>query len=150
MAIVNSIATTSAGFGSGQLVQRAGITLGSGTTVSLPASGAISPNIYRGKIRLKVYNGTGTNVALTAILFQITDGTNTVVIWEFNPSAAVSLTSTQYLDLEKDFLVDYGAGGGATGTLLGPASGAIVIQFTPTLSGSSPAATGDFEVVGEP
>lgn len=153
MAIVNSVATVGPAYGSGYLTQRTGITVSSGTTYSLPSTGSVNGNpIYRGKVRVKIYNGAGTSPTLTKLQVSITDGTNTVIIGDLNFGTAVTLSTTNWFDGEFLFLVDYStAGGGATGTLLGPGTtAAVVVQVVPTLGGTSPAATMDIEVVGEP
>jgi len=155
MAINNSVANNSPGFGSPQLVQRLGVALSGSSqqTTSIPSSGSITPGIYQGKVRIKVYNGTGTGVTLTDILLQITDGTNTIVVAEFHPNSAVALTSTQWVDWDEDFTVDFGSTtGGATGQLIAPGAAtaaAIVIQVLTTL-GVPGGATMDVEVIGQP
>ena len=155
MAINNSVANNSPGFGAPQLVQRLGVALsGSGQqTTSIPSSGSITPGIYQGKVRIKVYNGTGTGVTLTDLVLQITDGTNTVVFAEFHPNSAVALTSTQWVDWDEDFTVDFGSTtGGATGQLIAPGAAtaaAIVVQVLTTL-GVPGGATMDVEVIGQP
>jgi hypothetical protein len=155
MAINNSVANNSPGFGAPQLVQRLGVALsGSGQqTTSIPSSGSIAPGIYQGKVRIKVYNGTGTGVTLTDILLQITDGTNTVILAEFHPNTATALTSTQWVDWDEDFTVDFGSTtGGATGQLIAPGAAnaaAIVVQVLTTL-GVPGGATMDVEVIGQP
>lgn len=150
MAIVNSVATAGPGYGSGFLVSRTGIAVSSGSASAVPSSGSLSQPVYRGKIRVKVYNGTGTSPTLTKLQIAITDGTNTVVVEDRNFSTAVTLSSTAYYDGVFNFLVDSGAGGGATGTLLGPTlSPAMVVNVTPTLGGTGPGATMDVEVYGE-
>lgn len=152
MAIVNSVATAGPGYGSGFLTQRLAIAVASGTTYSVPATGSVNGNpIYRGKIRVKIYNGAGTSPTVTELVLQITDGTNTVVLDDVKPTATIALSSTAWFDYVKEFIVDYStAGGGATGTLLGPGTAAaIVIQVIPSLGGTSPAATMDVEVYGE-
>ena len=158
MAIVNSVATTGAGYTSGFLTQRTGIAISSGTGYSIPVTGSVSGNpVYRGKVRIKIYNGIGTSPTVTLLTSSITDGTNTVVLpagsygtgtTPITPT--IALTSTNWLELTFEFLVDYSAaGGGATGTLLGPGTAAaVVLTITPTLGGTSPGATMDVEVYG--
>ena len=160
MAIINSVATTGPGYGSGFLTQRTGIAVSSGTGYSIPVTGSVSGNpIYRGKVRIKIYNGIGTSPTVTLLTSSITDGTNTVVLPAGSYGSGstpitptVTLSSTNWLELVFEFLVDYStAGGGATGTLLGPGnSPAIVLTITPTLGGTSPGATMDVEIYGEP
>jgi hypothetical protein len=153
MAIVNSIATTGPGFGSGFLVARTAIAVSSGSASAVPSTGSLTIAIYRGKIRVKIYNGAGTTPTLTKLQIALTDGTNTVVIGDWNFGTAVTLSSTSYWDGFIAFCVDYStAGGGATGTLLAPtvSTNAQVVNVTPTLGGTSPAATMDVEIYGEP
>jgi len=151
MAIVNSVATAGPGYGSGFLVSRTAIAVVSGSASAVPSTGSLAQPVYRGKIRVKIYNGAGTTPTLTKLQIAITDGTNTVVVEDRNFSTAVTLSSTAYYDGVFNFLVDFStAGGGATGTLLGPGnSPAMVVNVTPTLGGTSPAATMDVEVYGE-
>ena len=152
MAIVNSVATAGPGYGSGFLVSRTAIAVSSGSASAVPATGSLTIPIYRGKVRVKIYNGAGTSPTLTKVQISITDGTNTVIVEDRNFGTAVTLSSTNYYDGVFNFLVDYTtAGGGATGSLLGPSnSPAMVVNVTPTLGGTSPAATMDIEVYGEP
>jgi hypothetical protein len=155
MAINNSVANNSPGFGSPELIQRLGIALSGAAqqTTSIPASGSITPGIYQGKVRIKVYNGTGTGVTLTDLILQITDGTNTVIFGEFHPNSAPTLTSTTWVDYLSDFCVDFGpTPGGATGQLIQPGAAtaaAIVIQVLTTL-GVPGGASMDVEVIGQP
>lgn len=153
MAIVNTVANTTQGFGSGFLTQRVGIALTSGTTFSLPSTGSVNGNpIYSGKMRIKIYNGGGTTPTLTALQLKATDGVNTVIFDDLNFSAAVTLSSTSFFDYIKDFNFDFSTlGGGATGTLLAPGTAvAMVFQAVATLGGSSPTASMDMEVCGQP
>lgn len=152
MAIINSVATAGPGYGSGFLVARTAIAVSSGSASAVPSTGALSQPVYRGKIRVKIYNGAGTSPTLTKVQVAITDGTNTVIVEDRNFSTAITLSSTNYYDGVFNFLIDYStAGGGATGTLLGPTVStlAMVVNVTPTLGGTSPAATMDIEVYGE-
>jgi len=138
-----------------ELIQRLGVALSGAAqqTTSIPASGSITPGIYQGKVRVKVYNGTGTGVTLTDITLQITDGTNTVILAEFHPNTAPVLTATAWVDWDEDFTVDFGSTpGGATGQLIAPGAAtaaAIVIQVLTTL-GVPGGATMDVEVIGQP
>jgi hypothetical protein len=155
MAINNTVANNSPGFGSPQLIQRLGIALSGAAqqTTSVPATGAIVPGIYQGKVRVKVYAGTGTGVTLTDLVLQITDGTNTVIFGEFHPNSAPTLTATTWVDVEFDFTVDFGGTpGGASGQLIAPGAAtaaAIVVQVLTTL-GVPGGATMDIEVIGQP
>ena len=153
MAIINSVATAGPGYGSGFITSRTGIAVSSGSASAVPATGSLTIPIYRGKVRVKIYNGAGTSPTLTKLQISITDGTNTVIVEDRNFGTAVTLSSTNFYDGVFNFLIDYStAGGGATGTLLAPtvSTTAIVVNVTPTLGGTSPAATMDIEVYGEP
>lgn len=155
MAITNSIANNSSGFGTPQLVQRVGVALSGSSqqTTSVPSSGSITPGIYQGKIRVKIYAGTGTGVTLVDLVLQITDGTNTVILDNYHPNSAPGLTATQWVDFMWDFCVDFGGTtGGATGNLIAPgasSAAAIVVQVLTTL-GVPGGATLDVEVIGQP
>lgn len=152
MAIVNSVATAGPGYGSGFLVSRTGVAVSSGAATAVPATGSLAQPVYRGKIRVKIYNGTGTSPTLTKLQIAITDGVNTVVVEDRNFGTAVTLNSTNYYDGVFNFLIDYStAGGGATGTVLAPtvSTNAQVVNVTPTLGGTGPGATIDVEVYGE-
>jgi len=153
MAITNSIATTGPSFGSGFLVARTAIAVSSGSASAVPSTGSLTIPVYRGKIRVKVYNGAGTTPTLTKLQIAITDGTNTVIVGDWNFSTAVTLSSTNYADVNCNFCVDaLSTAGGAVGALLaygGSSAPAMVVNVTPTLGGTSPAATMDIEVYGE-
>lgn len=155
MAINNSVANNSPGFGSPQLVQRLGIALSGASqqTSVIPVTGSIVPGIYQGKVRVKVYNGTGTGVTFTDLVIQVSDGTNTVTVAEFHPNSAVALTSTSWVDWDEDFTVDFGGTpGGATGQLIAPgaASAAAIVVNVLTTLGVPGGATMDVEVIGQP
>jgi len=98
MAIVNSVATAGPGYGSGFLVSRTAIAVSSGSASAVPSSGSLTIPIYRGKIRVKIYNGAGTSPTLTKVQISITDGTNTVIVEDRNFGTAVTLSSTNYYD----------------------------------------------------
>jgi hypothetical protein len=155
MTITNSVAINSAGYGAPQLVQRVNVALsGSGQqTTSVPSAGSIIPGLYQGKVRIKVYAGTGTGVTLVDVVIQITDGTNTVILDNYHPNAAVALTATQWVDFMVEFQVDFGGTtGGATGNLISPGAAtaaAVVVQVLTTL-GVPGGATLDVEVIGQP
>ena len=162
MAINVSIQRTFPGFGVSTLssIQQAtGIAITSGTAYYVPGTtsnsvaGLLVPTITVGRVRVKIYNGAGTSPTLTKLQISITDGTNTVIVEDRNFGTAVTLSSTNFYDGVFNFLIDYStAGGGATGTLLAPtvSTTAMVVNVTPTLGGTSPAATMDIEVYGEP
>ena len=149
MAIVNSIATFLPDCS--QLIQRTAVamtTAASPQSVVVPSSGSISPAVVRGKARCKFYNQT-TAITVTVVTLTGTDGTNTVTLASWNPSAGIAIAATTYLDLNFDFLTDTStAGGGATGTLI--FGGATSLTFVVTMTGASGAASGDFEIAAEP
>lgn len=134
-----------------QLVQSLAVAL-SGTaqqTTRVPASGSITPQVNRGYIRAKVYNGGGTSPTLSDITFQAADGTNTVFIDNVHPAAAVALSTTSWVDVLIDFIVDtFGTSGGAAGNLISP--GATFFNVLTTMGGTSPTASMDVEIVAEP
>jgi hypothetical protein len=113
----------------------------------IPASGVLSFQTTTGKIRMKVYNGGGTTPALTDILVTASDGTNSVVIGNslLHPTVAVTLiaASNQFFEFFFEYLLDSGAGGGASGTLAG---GATSFSVKTTMSGTSPTASMDLEI----
>jgi hypothetical protein len=148
MAIVNSAATF-AGIGV-QLVQRVGVAIltAAPQTVTVPASGSISPAITRGYARCKIYNQT-VAISVTAIQLNGSDGTNTCTLDTWAPQAALAITATAYCDIMWDFLLDTStAGGGATGTLI--FGGATTFNFLVFTTGASGAAVGDFEIAAAP
>jgi hypothetical protein len=113
----------------------------------IPASGTIL-GTTAGRIRFKLYNGGGTTPALTDILVTASDGTNTVPIYWLHPNAAITLSTTQWIDTWFDYLLDTaasGSGGGAAGQLL--PGGATSFSFKSTMSGTSPTASLDLEIV---
>ena len=149
MSIVNSVATYT-GVGA-QLVQQTNISMnGAGpTTTTVPSTGAFSPVVNRGYVRVKVYNGGGTSPTLTDITLQAGDGTNTVTLDNFHPGVAVTLSTTSFADVLFDFLLDsLTTGGGATGTLSG--GGATIFKILTTFGGTAPSALMDIEVAAEP
>jgi hypothetical protein len=104
---------------------------------------------------VKIYNGAGTSPTLTKLQVSAQDGTNSVVIADWNFGTAVTLSTTSWFDAMFDFVVDTaasGSGGGATGQLIAPTSsaagGLTYIKLVPTLGGTSPAATMDAELIG--
>jgi hypothetical protein len=134
----------------------AGIALSTTGAVAntIPASGTLTPafGVVAGRIRVKVYAGAGTSPALAALAIKVSDGTNTVTVAEFNPAVAVTLSSTSWYDGVFIFLIDVGStSGGATGQMISntttPQIGATTVIVTTTLSGTTPTATMDVEVV---
>jgi hypothetical protein len=151
MAIVNSLGKATAGYGAGLLTQLLAQALADGAnTVNVP----VSPSLSSGKIRIKVYNGTGTTPAVTDIYVNGKDGTNSVRLgaMSLHPAAAFAITSTAYLEMIGEFLVDTGlaaaTNGGSTGKLI--TQGITSFDVIITMSGTSEAALADIEVCGEP
>jgi hypothetical protein len=141
----------------------AGIPIATATAYYIPSttpytSAYVVPlavGVTSGRMRVKIYNGAGTSPTVTKLQVQASDGTNKVVIFDQNYGTAVTLSTTSWLDEMFDFIVDTaasGSGGGATGQLIAPTSSAAggITQFivTPTLGGTSVAATMDVEFFG--
>lgn len=166
MAINVSLQRTFPGFGVSTLtsIQTApGIAVTSGTTYFVPGTssntvaGLIVPTVTAGRVRVKVYNGTGTSPTLTKLQIMGYDGTNSVVIADWNFSTAVTLSSTSWADVISDFICDTAPStisGGAVGYLIGGASatsgngGIQCIKVIPTLGGTGPGCTMDVELFG--
>jgi hypothetical protein len=140
-----------------------GIAVTSGTSYFVPGTtlntvaGLIVPTITVGKIRIKVYNGTGTSPAVSKIQVFGYDGTNSVVIADWNFSTAVTLSSTSWLDVNATLLPDTApstTSGGAVGYLIGGASavtgngGMQCVKIVVTLTGTGPGCTMDVELFG--
>lgn len=132
MSIVNSVGTIAA-VGC-QLYQVASKAL-AGTPQQTTTISSISPAISRGKWRAKVSAGLGTSPTLVDLTITMTDGTTTVTVFKYHPSTADTLSSTAQTDLTQEFLVDIAANS---------------VSCLTTLGGTSPLATLDFEVAGEP
>lgn len=166
MAITVSVARTLPGFGVSTLTSiqvATGIAVTSGSTYYVPGTssnsvaGLIIPTVTAGRVRVKIYNGAGTSPTLTKIQIMGYDGTNSVVIADFNFGTAVTLSTTSWADVMADFICDTApstTSGGAVGYLIGGASavtgngGIQCIKVIPTLGGTSPAATMDIELFG--
>lgn len=166
MAINISLQRTFPGFGvsSLQSIQQAtGIAVTSGTTYYVPGTtsnsvaGLLVPTVTVGRVRVKVYNGAGTSPTLTKVQISGYDGTNLVVLADWNFGTAVTLSTTSWADLIADFICDTApstTSGGAVGYLIGSASatsgngGIQCLKIVATLGGTSPAATMDVEVFG--
>jgi hypothetical protein len=166
MAINIGLSRTFPGFGVSTLqsIQVAtGIAVTSGTTYYVPGTtlntvaGLLVPTVTIGRLRIKIYNGTGTSPTVTKIQVMSFDGTNSVVVADWNFSTAVTLSSTSWLDVMMDFITDTASGttsGGAVGQLIGGASatsgngGIQCLKIIPTLGGTGPGATMDAEVFG--
>lgn len=147
MSIQNSVATFSPGTGSDFLATNLNVSLSgaSQATTNIPSTGTFTIPLARGRCRVKIYNGAGTSPTLVDLVAQASDGTNTCTFYVLHPNSAISLTSTAYADFVFPMLLDVStAGGGASGSLI--ATGATKISFLTTLGGTSPTATGDFEV----
>jgi hypothetical protein len=143
--IVNSVATFT-GVGA-ELIQSTQAIGALGGTFRVPAAGSISPAVCRGYWRMKLYNQT-VATSFSSLQVQASDGTNTVVIDEIGPPAAIAITATTYVDCMSDFIFDYStAGGGATGTLQN--FGATFFQFVIVMTGAGGTCSGDFEIAAE-
>lgn len=149
MAITNSVATFT-GVGA-QVIQRIGVAIATATpqTVTMPASGTISPAVTRGYYRCKIYNQT-VAISVTAIQLNASDGTNTCTLETWVPQAALAITATAYCDIAGDFILDTASSstGGVSGTLI--FGGATTFNFLVFTSGAGGTAAGDFEIVAEP
>ena len=149
MAIVNSVATATAGYGAGLLYQSLANVLADGAnTITV----TISPSMQSGKIRVKVYGPSGTSPAVTDLYASASDGTNTVRLGALSvhPASAFALTSTTWFEMIGEFLVDTGlasGNGGSTGVMI--TQGATSIIVVVTISGTSEAALADVEVCGQ-
>jgi hypothetical protein len=153
MSIVNSIATYGQeGF---QLLQSTAQAVSAASlTVRVPLASAspstFSPAVARGLWRMKLYNGGGTTPALVSMTVTAGDGTNTVTLDNFVPVAAITISSTAYVDVMGDFILDTAASsaGGSSGTLL--FGGATFFTFTFTASGTSYTFSCDAEIAAAP
>src|ERR1700679_1965677 len=97
MAIVNSVVLETPGQGSPLLAQRIGIALVDGVnTIYVPSTGSLAPTCRVGTLRVKIYSGTGTSPAITAVKVQLFDGTTTEQVAD--SSATISLTANFVLD----------------------------------------------------
>jgi len=149
MAIVNSVATYT-GQGS-QLSQNIAVAItvaASPQTVTVPKTGSFSPAVTRGMWRCKFYAMTSA-LTFNSVNIQATDGTNTVTVDAFVPVAVISITSTAYVDVSGEFIIDSPTTGSGTvgGLTFG---GATVINFIVVTATGSGACSGDFEVSAEP
>jgi hypothetical protein len=149
MAIVNSIATYP---GEGwQLSQVTGFAVSANAlTVRVPASGSLSPTVARGLWRAKMYGASGTTPALLSLTVNALDGTNTCTIDAFVPVSAITISSTVYIDVCSDFILDTASAstGGSYGTLI--FGGATYFNFVFTGSGTSYAWSADCEIFAGP
>jgi hypothetical protein len=149
MAIVNSVATYSGeGF---QLIQSlAQAVSAAALTVRVPLTGSISPAVARGLWRCKIYNPGGTTPAITSVTLTAGDGTNTVTLDNFVPTAGITITSTAYIDVMGDFLLDTASSssGGSSGTLI--FGGATFFTFTFAVTGTSASFSADCEISAAP
>jgi hypothetical protein len=168
MAFTIGLSRTFPGFGTStlNLIQVAtGIPITSGTSYYVPGTplstnttaGLLIPTLVIGRLRIKIYNGTGTSPTLTKLQVFASDGTNSVVIGDLNFGTAVTLSSTSWFDWMKDWIADTASGstsGGAVGLLISGSSatsgqgGAQYLKIVPTLGGTGPGATMDAEVFG--
>lgn len=166
MAINVGLSRTFPGFGVSTLTSiqvAAGIAVTSGSTYYIPGTssnsvaGLLVPTVTVGRVRVKVYNGTGTSPTLTKLQIMGYDGTNSVVIADWNFGTAVTLSSTSWADLIADWICDTApstTSGGAVGYVIGGSSatsgngGIQCIKVIPTLGGTGPGCTMDAEVFG--
>lgn len=171
----NILANTSITLGGGILNGRAlagivtssgAVTIASATSISASTSGGsvnnntpglLVPPLVVGRIRIKIYNGSGTSPTLTKLQVMAYDGTNSVVIADLNFGTAVTLGSTSWFDWMRDWIADTASGltsGGAVGQLISGLSatsgqgGVTSFKIIPTLGGTGPGATMDAEVFG--
>lgn len=120
-------------------------------TFPFPASGSFSTPFTAGKLRLKIYNGGGTTPAVSDLVVRFTDGTNTIYIANgvYHPTAAITLSATQWLEWYIEFILDVattsGAGGGSIGQLLASVAGANAGAVLTTMTGTSPTASMDLD-----
>jgi len=149
MSIVNSIATYGQeGF---QIIQSlAQAVSAAALTVRVPTTGSISPAVARGLWRVKVYNPGGTTPSITSVTLTAGDGTNTVTLDNLVPTATLVISSTAYLDVMGDFILDTAAtsSGGLSGTLI--FGGATFFTFTFVVSGTSATFSVDAEIAAAP
>ena len=138
------------GFRNDSIYLQSGIAL-SGTgqqTKTIPATGVIL-GTTAGRIRIKIYNGGGTTPALTDLVVNATDGTNTVQVYSLHPTVAITLSTTSWFDRNFEYLLDMATltagAGGATGQLL--PGGATSFNVLTTMSGTTPTASMDLEIV---
>jgi hypothetical protein len=166
MSINIGLSRTFPGFGVSTLqsIQVAtGIAVTSGSTYYVPGTssnsvaGLLVPTCTIGRVRVKVYNGAGTTPTLTKLQIMGYDGTNSVVLADWNFSTAVTLSTTSWADVMSDWICDTATGatsGGAVGQVISASSatsgngGIQCIKVIPTLGGVSPAATMDVEIFG--
>jgi hypothetical protein len=149
MAIVNSVATYAGN--DWQIIQSLTQTVSAAAlTVRVPLTGSISPAVARGLWRAKIYNGGGTTPAITSVTLTGSDGTNTVTLDNFVPTAGITISSTAYIDVMGDFLLDTAATstGGLSGTLI--FGGATSFTFTFAVSGTSATFSADCEIAAVP
>jgi hypothetical protein len=153
MAIVNSIGTYASN--DFQVCQTLAFALSAAAlTVRCPAAAGtpstFSPAVTRGLWRTKIYGAGGTTPALVSVTVNATDGTNTVYVDNFVPVSAIVITSTAYVDVMSDFILDTAASstGGTYGTLI--FGGATYFNFVFTISGTSATFAVDTEVAAAP
>jgi hypothetical protein len=151
VAIVNSIATFNPN-ASQPPVTRTGVVIltAAPQTVTVPATGSISPAVTRGYGRCKIYNQS-VAISVTAIQLNASDGTNTVILATWSPQAALAITATAYCDVSFHYIIDTApsaTAGGATGTLI--FGGATTFNFLVFTTGAGGTAAGDFEISAEP
>lgn len=139
MAINNSVTKISPGLGSGALAQSLANAL-SGTAQQTTTITLTAATATRGYVRARVYpTYGGTSPTLTDITITGSDGTNTVTFASFHPGTAIALSgATVFVEYCHPFCVE----------LMGSVTtGLSSISFLTTMGGTSPTASGDFEVV---
>jgi hypothetical protein len=142
------VAGISSGLRQDSVYQNLNVALsGASQSNTLPSSGTFPIAYSTGWCRLKIYNGGGTSPTLTSLKVSASDGTNSVLIFAFNPSGAHNLSATSWFDECFDFLVDVaatGSGGGASGQFIA-LNGISSLTIATNLGGTSPTATLDAE-----
>ena len=138
MSFVRRLATIFPAFGqplsNDTVLLRQGVSLTDGAnTVTVPSSGSFSPTMSTGRVRVKIYNGTGTSPAVTKVTLTGTDGTTTETFDTWYPDTSLSLSSTAWFDKVFIFLSELNL---------------TSISCVATLSGTSEGASMDIEVLG--
>jgi hypothetical protein len=122
-------------------------------TFTLPTSGTFAVPFTSGRLRVKIYNGGGTTPAVSDLVVNMSDGTNTAYPPQgvYHPNAAQTLSATLWLEWIFDFLFDVsgtsGGGSGTVGQFLTSVGGANSVTLKTTMTGTSPTASLDWELV---
>ena len=110
MAIVNSIQSTMAGFGSGSGAGNQASGYAVGNTIALSGASTTTTvtlgtqGYTNGKIRVKVYNG-GSGTTTAAVTVTVSDGTNTYLVGTIG-AYAIANGANSGLDKLFDIVVD--------------------------------------------